>query len=44
MCFQETKLEVVDEFVCRFLWESTFVGFSYRPLVVAGVVIPQFLT
>jgi len=35
VCIQETKLEVVDEFLCRSLWGSSMVGFSYQPSIGA---------
>lgn len=37
-CIQVTKLEVVDEVVCRFLWGTEEVGFLFSPFVGASVV------
>lgn len=36
VCIQETKLEVVDDFLCRSLWGSSAVGFSFKPSVGAA--------
>ncbi|GAU35536.1 hypothetical protein TSUD_155670 [Trifolium subterraneum] len=35
-CIQETKLEVVDNFLCRSLWGSDVVAFSFKPSVGAS--------
>jgi exonuclease III len=35
-CIQETKLQVVDDFVCRSLWGGESYGFSYRPSLGAA--------
>ncbi|AES74629.1 hypothetical protein MTR_6g009190 [Medicago truncatula] len=33
LCIQETKLEVIEEYVCATIWGSNGFGFSYRPTV-----------
>jgi len=39
-CIQETKLEVVDDFLCRSLRGSSVVGFSFKPTVgVSGGIL-----
>ena len=35
-CIQETKLEVVDDVMCRSLWGSEDVAYSFKPLVGAS--------
>jgi len=39
-CIQETKLQQFDDFVCRSLWGSESVGYSYRPSIgaVGGII------
>jgi exonuclease III len=36
VCIQESKMEVVDQFLVASLWGSTDVGFSFRPSVWAS--------
>jgi exonuclease III len=36
LCVQETKLEVINEFLCVSLWGNQNFGFSYRPSVGAS--------
>jgi len=35
-CIQETKLEVVDDVMCRSLWGSEDVAYSFKPSVGAS--------
>jgi exonuclease III len=36
LCIQESKLEVVDDFLCRSLWGSDPMAFSFKPSVGAS--------
>nr|ABN08665.1 reverse transcriptase - beet retrotransposon, putative [Medicago truncatula] len=36
LCLQETKLEVVDEFLCRSIWGPTPMAFSFKSSVGAS--------
>lgn len=36
VCIQETKLEAIDEFGCRYLWGSDEVDYSYRLFIGAS--------
>lgn len=35
VCIQETELEVIDNSLCRYLWGSPELGYSFRPFVGA---------